>query len=185
MKKAVPSEYLVRKIVEKVFIVFGFVLLVNNANATGIIVDVAYVETNILIADQKYKPSLLQSGIGWQFTDRFSITLSQATTDSDDTVLTVTADVASMSSVMLRYGSPVNSDVNVYVMAGYTELNLLMNGSTFQTDENYASNSWGFGFEERIMNDSDLRLHLDYINHYGEGELTVNSFQLGLRYVFD
>ena len=169
----------------KISLIFSFLIPLNSVSASGLFVDLSYVGTSISIADQEFQPALTQLGLGWQFTERFSVEVLQATSDSDDQVLTVTSEVESMSTVLLRYGSPVNSDVNAYVIAGYTELNLLMNGASLQTNENYSGNSWGFGFEERLSNDGGLRLRFDYINHYRQGELTVNSYQLGLRYVFD
>jgi len=157
---------------------------VSSASAGGLFVDAAYVGSNVQIAEQKFKPTLLQVGIGWQFTERFSIELMQASSESEDTVATVDAEIESMSSVMLRYGSPISGTVNVYMMIGHSDFDLAMTGVTVNSNENFAGTSWGFGFEERLSQGSDYRLHFDYISHYKEDELTVDSIQLGLRYVF-
>jgi len=163
------------------------VLFIFSARATagGLFVDVAYVGSNVQIAEQEFKPTLLQLGLGWQFTDRFSLELLQASAESEDSVASVDVEIESMSTVLLRYGSPVSGTVNVYVMLGHSDFDLATTASSFQSNENFAGTSWGFGFEERLSQGSDMRLHFDYIVHYGEDELEVDSFQLGLRYVFD
>lgn len=161
-------------------------LLCNSyqASATGLFADVAYVGSSVKIAEQEFKPTLLQLGIGWQFTDRFSVALYSAASQSSDMVTTVEADIPTMNSLIMRYGSPVSSTANVYVMLGHTDLNLTMQGVTVQSDENFAGTSWGFGFEERLNPGSNFRLHFDYIVHYNVDELEVESYQLGLRYAF-
>lgn len=156
-----------------------------NAVAGGLFLDASYMSSSITIAEQTFKPSLTQLGIGWQFTDRFAMELMQATKASDDSVATVTAEIKSMNSVQFRYGSPVSSDTNVYVMLGYSELELIMQGITLQSNDVFADTSWGAGFEERLIKDSNLRLHFDYTVHYSQDDLVINSVQLGLRYVFE
>lgn len=172
------------KIKSQLLLLLLFVASISSAQAGGLFVDVAYVSSNVQIAEQKFKPTLLQVGIGWQFTERFSLELMQASSQSEDTVATVDAEIETMSSVMLRYGSPVSGTVNVYMMVGHSDFDLAMTGVTVNSNENFAGTSWGFGFEERLSQDSDYRLHFDYIAHYKEDELTVDSIQLGLRYVF-
>lgn len=164
-----------------------FLLFCNSQPlfASGLFADVAYVGTTVSIAKQEFKPTMLQLGVGWQFTDRFSVELMQGTSQSTDKVTTVEAEIPTMSTVLLRYGSPVSSTVNVYLMLGHSELNLTMDGVTVQSDENYAGTSWGFGFEERLSPGSNMRVHFDYVVHYNVDELEVESYQLGLRYVFD
>ena len=163
----------------------SLLLTAFNLHAGGFVLDTSYMQSNVAIADQEFKPTLYQLGLGWQFTNRFSVEFAQAVSAGDDAVSTVTADIKSMSSVLLRYGSVINSEVNTYLMLGYSELNLTMNGSTVQTDEVYTDMSLGLGFEEKIFNKSGLRLHFDYLVHYDQAELYISSVQLGLRYVFD
>jgi len=167
---------------------FSFVLLLllisGRSIAGGLFADVSYVGSSVLIAEQEFKPTLLQVGIGWQFTDRFAVQVSQASAESDDNVATVTSEIETMSSVMFRYGSPINGDVNVYVMGGHTDFDLKTTGNTLSSTENFAGSSWGVGFEERLSKNSDFRLHFDYVIHYNQDELKVESYQLGIRYVF-
>jgi len=172
------------KIKPRLLLLLLCVASISSTQANGLFVDVGYVSSDVQIAEQKFKPTLLQVGIGWQFTDRFSIELTQASSESEDTVATVDAEIETMSSVMLRYGSPVSGTVNVYMMVGHSDFDLSMTGVTVDSNENFAGTSWGFGFEERLSQASDFRLHFDYISHYKEDELTVDSIQLGVRYVF-
>jgi len=165
-------------------IIFLFAIS-GRSIAGGLFVDVAYTGASVLIADQEFKPTMVQMGIGWQFTDRFAVQVSQASAESEDNVATVTTEIETMSSLMFRYGSPVNSDVNVYVMAGYSDFDLLTTGSTFSSTDNFSGGSWGVGFEERLKKDSNFRLHFDYVIHYNQDELKVESYQLGMRYVFN
>lgn len=169
----------------RLIVVVLLLLCSSRAFASGLFADVSYVGSTVLIAEQEFNPTLLQLGIGWQFTNRFSIELMQASSESEDNVATVEADITTMSSVLLRYGSPVSGNVNVYMMAGYSDLNLTMSGVTVNSDENYAGTSWGFGFEERASTGSNFRLHFDYLIHYNQDELRVESYQLGMRYVFN
>ncbi|MDH5517055.1 MAG: porin family protein [Gammaproteobacteria bacterium] len=179
------KQRLMNRIVIKNSIAASLLLSAFNLQAGGFFVDASYLQANIAIAEQQFKPQLSQLGLGWQFTNRFSVEWSQAASAADDAVSTVSADIMSLSSVMLRYGSVVNSNVNTYVMLGYSELNLTMTGTSLQTDEVYTDLSLGLGFEETIFNKSGLRLHFDYLIHYDQAELTVSSVQLGLRYVFE
>ncbi|MDH5391830.1 MAG: porin family protein [Gammaproteobacteria bacterium] len=167
--------------------ILAFIVMISafNVHASGFFVDVSHLQSSVAIADQEFKPQLSQLGLGWQFTDRFSVEVSQAVSASDDAVSTVTAEVKTLSSVLLRYGSVINSNVNTYLMLGYSELNLIMTGTSIQADEQYSDLSLGLGFEEKIFNKSGLRLHFDYLVHYDQAELTISSVQLGLRYVFD
>lgn len=173
------------KLLNRIIFFLGLLLATGKVVASGFSVDVAYVGSSVQIAEQDFNPKLLQLGIGWQFTERFSVELTQASAESEDSVATVDAEIENMSSVMLRYGSPVSSEVNVYMMLGHTELDLSMAGVTVQSNETFAGTSWGFGFEERLNQNSDMRLYFNYIVHYKQDELTVDSLQLGLRYAFD
>ena len=160
------------------------VMMSGKAVAGSLFVDASYVGSSVFIAEQEFKPTLLQVGIGWQFTDRFAMQISQASAESEDNVATVTSEIETMSSVMFRYGSPVNSDVNVYVMGGHADFDLKTTGNTLSSTENFSGTSWGVGFEERASKNSDFRLHFDYVVHYNQDELKVESYQLGMRYVF-
>jgi len=165
------------------FLLFFFVLA-GKSVAGGLFADVSYVGSSVLIADQEFKPTMLQLGLGWQFTDRFAVQVLQASSESEDNVGTVTSEIESMSSIMFRYGSPVNSNVNVYVMGGHADFDLKTTGNTLSSTENFSGSSWGVGFEERASKNSDFRLHFDYVVHYNQDELKVESYQLGMRYVF-
>lgn len=181
---ALKQRRIGRFCLRKIFVA-SVLLVAFNVHAGGFFLDTSYMQSNVAIAEQEFKPTLSQFGLGWQFSNRFSVEFAQAISAGDDAVSTVTADIKSMSSVMLRYGSVINSEVNTYLMLGYSELNLSMNGSTVQTDEVYTDMSIGLGFEEKIFNKSGLRLHFDYLIHYDQAELYISSVQLGLRYVFD
>lgn len=176
-----------RKIIKNIQLlsVLLLVMVSGKTVAGGLFVDASYIASSVQIAEQEFKPTLLQVGIGWQFTDRFAVEISQASAEAEDNVATVTSEIETMSSVMFRYGSPVNSDVNVYVMGGYSDLDLKTTGNTFSSTENFSGNSWGVGFEERLSKKSNFRLHFDYLIHYNQDELKVESYQLGMRYVFN
>ena len=128
MKVCARKQRRINRFCLKTLSAISLLLTAFSLQAGGFFLDTSYMQSNVAIAEQEFNPTLSQFGLGWQFTERFSVELSQAVSAGDDAVSTVTADIASLSSVMLRYGSVINSEVNTYLILGYSELNLSMKG---------------------------------------------------------
>lgn len=89
------------------------------------------------------------------------------------------------TGLFLRFQSPIEQGVRVYLYGGYNELTLTQTaGNGFmKRDSRLESSAWGMGFEEQMSQLKNVIFYLDYSRPYDD-EIRISQYSLGARYQF-
>jgi hypothetical protein len=89
------------------------------------------------------------------------------------------------TGLFLRFQSPIEQGIRVYLYGGYNELTLTQTAgySSMKFDSGLESSAWGMGFEEQISQLKNVIFYLDYSRPYDD-EIRISQYSLGARYQF-
>ena len=93
-------------------------------------------------------------------------------------------EIDSESGLFLRFQSPIQQGIRVYVFGGYNTLSLsqtTLSGATIE--ESYDSAAWGIGLEEHFKLMKKFIFFAEYRRPYDD-EFRLSNYSLGARYQF-
>lgn len=93
--------------------------------------------------------------------------------------------LSEQTGLFLRFQSPIEQGLRVYLYGGYNELTLTQkaNYSLMKRESGLESSAWGIGFEEQINQLKNVIFYLDYSRPYDD-EIRISQYSLGARYQF-
>lgn len=165
-------------------VAIALLFFVGPCWASGPYAEIGYTEADLSVDGSDIKPEILRLKFGWQFTRSFALEAHLGSGITEGEVGSITADVKSLSALLLRYGSPVSSDFNLYFVAGASSIDMSYSGSSSLGDENYGDFAWGIGIEERLQSLHNLLITFEYMNYYDYQELDITAYNLGFKYAF-
>lgn len=130
------------------------------------------------------KPLVADLRLGYEY-DIHKFELAIMSSLKDDNLNELVTDISSATSLLYRYDLNAGSSLSIDFILGYSQINI--ESSYVQVEpfsETFEGISYGIGFEEAFKSIPKLKLKMDFIQLYRGNELKINTFSLGLRYVF-
>lgn len=142
--------------------------------------------TRIDIAGDEVKPFVGSLKFGYEFADNFALEIQYGLgMDDDENSLKQKIKVDSQGAAFLRIGSgSAYNNVRVYLLAGYSQTELSVDGAAPADADKYDGFAWGVGAEEFLQSVKKLAFVAEYYRYYNRSEVTIDAISLGFRYKF-
>jgi len=142
--------------------------------------------TKIDIAGDEVKPFVGALKLGYEFADNFALEIQYGMgMDDDNNSLDQKIKVDSQAAAFLRVGSgSAYNNVRVYLLAGYSQTELSVDGANPTDADKYDGFAWGVGAEEFLKSVPKLAFVAEYYRFYNRSEVTIDAISLGFRYKF-
>ena len=142
--------------------------------------------TRIDIAGDEVKPFTGNVKLGYGFADNFGLEIQYGVGIDDDTdSLDQKIEVDSQGAAFLRISSgSAYNNVRLYLLVGYSQTELSIDGADPTDDDKYDGFAWGVGAEEFLQSVPNLAFVAEYYRYYDRDEVTMDAISLGFRYKF-
>lgn len=152
--------------------------------SAGLYLGVAPTQFSIKASGGRTAPLAAGLSVGYEI-DEHRIELGAMTGSKDDTLNQLSVEVVQVASLLYRYNSAPTNDFNIDIILGYSQVEIESDYPSVATvTDSLDGFSYGLGFEESFDNMRQLKLRAEYLQLYRSEDLTINTFTLGLRYVF-
>lgn len=142
--------------------------------------------TKIDIAGDEVKPFVGTLKLGYEFADNFGLEIQYGVgIDDDKNSLDQKIEIDSQGAAFLRISSgSAYNNVRLYLLAGYSQTELSVDGATPTDVDKYDGFAWGVGAEEFLQTVKKLAFVAEYYRYYNRNEVTIDAISLGFRYKF-
>lgn len=172
------------RLVLKVFVLWCALWTVPVA-ASDFYTNIAAELTMIDIAGSEAKPFVGALKLGYEFADNFALEIQYGAGIEGDEVDNQTVEVNSLGAAFLRIGSgSAYSSVRLYLLAGYSQTELSVDGASPADGDKYDGFAWGLGAEEFLQSVPKLAFVAEYYSYYKRSEVSITAASLGFRYKF-
>ncbi|WP_455201466.1 porin family protein [Kaarinaea lacus] len=173
------------KLVIKAFVVWCTIWAAPTF-ASDFYASMAAAVNRIDIADDEVKPFVGTLKLGYEFADNFALEIQYGMgMDDDENSLDQKIKVDSQGAAFLRIGSgSAYNNVRLYLLAGYSQTELSVDGENPTDDDKYDGFAWGVGAEEFLQSIRKLAFVAEYYRYYNRNEVTIDAISLGFRYKF-
>lgn len=138
------------------------------------------------IAGDEVKPFVGTFKFGYELAENFALEIQYGMgMDDDENSLEQKIKVDSQGAAFLRIGSgSAYNNVRLYLLAGYSQTELSVDGADPTDDDKYDGFAWGVGAEEFLQSVPNLAFVAEYYRYYNRNEVTIDAISLGFRYKF-
>ena len=142
--------------------------------------------TRIDIAGDEVKPFVGALKLGYEFADNFGLEIQYGVgIDDDKNSLDQKIEVDAQGAAFLRISSgSAYNNVRLYLLAGYSQTELSVDGADPADANKYDGFAWGLGAEEFLQSIPNLAFVAEYYRYYNRQEVTIDAISLGFRYKF-
>ncbi len=145
--------------------------------------DFAY--TRIPVSGRDYKSFGIKLTMSATLSSGLGLEVQGLTGTGDDTIADVEIGVDSTVAAYLRYEYPTNSDLQIYVLAGYAWNSLSISGTGVEDlDDSYNDFSYGIGLQEKLSRWKNWTAVVEFNNYFSDENVDFWSISAGLRYAF-
>lgn len=129
-------------------------------------------------------PIMADLSLGYE-KDVHKVELMLKTSVKDDSLNQLTTDVPAASSLLYRFTVNPKRSLHIDLILGYSKVDIKSSYVDVpEFTESFSGISFGFGLEEALKSIPRLKFKFDFIQMYRGDRLKLNTFNLGLRYVF-
>jgi opacity protein-like surface antigen len=148
---------------------------------TNIAVEMAMIDD----AGSESKPFVGVLKLGYEFADNFALEIKYGVGIDGDEIDNQTIEVDSLGAAFLRIGSgSAYSNVRLYLLAGYSQTELSVDGASPADSDKFDGFAWGVGAEEFLQSVPKLAFVAEYYSYYNRSDVSINAASLGFRYKF-
>ena len=142
--------------------------------------------TRIDIDGDEVKPFVGALKLGYEFADNFGLEIQYGVgIDDDKNDLDQKIEVSQQGAAFLRISSgSAYNNVRLYLLAGYSQTEVSVDGADPTDDNKYDGFAWGVGAEEFLQSVKNLAFVAEYYRYYDRQEVTIDAVSLGFRYKF-
>jgi len=139
---------------------------------------------NIIKVDQTtFRPITARAKVGYILAPRYAIETHIATNVYKDEKEDQSYKVRNLSSLFLRYGSPVNRKFRAYFAAGYSYVTLDITDTSGNYYQDHKGFSYAVGFEENLDTFKNISFTLEYAGYVDDdtAKFSISGISAGFR----
>jgi hypothetical protein len=139
---------------------------------------------NIIKVDQTtFRPVTARAKVGYVIAPRYAVETQIATNIHEDEQEDQRYGVRNLTSLFLRYGSPVNRKFRAYLAAGYSYLTLDITDASGNYFQDHKGFSYAVGFEENLDTFKNISFTLEYAGYIDDNteKFTASGISAGFR----
>ena len=172
-----------RKRIIRSLICSAVFLFASVAQASDFYTD-AGLTYNILKVDQtSYHPITARAKLGYVISSRYAIETHIATNVYKDEKDDQSYEVRNLTSLFLRYGSPVNRMFRAYLLGGYSYATLDISNASGSYIKDRQGFSYAFGLEENLKIFKNISFTMEYTGYIDDKneKFTMSGISAGFR----
>lgn len=158
-------------------------LMVSVSLASDFYTD-AGVTANIIKVDQTtFRPVTVRAKVGYVIAPRYAVETHFATHVYKDEKEDRRYEVRNLTSLFLRYGSPVTRKFRAYLAAGYSYVTLDITDASGNYFQDHKGFSYAVGFEEKLDTFKNISFTLEYAGYIDDDteKFTMSGISAGFR----
>lgn len=139
---------------------------------------------NIIKVDQTtFRPVTVRAKVGYVIAPRYAVETHIATHVYKDEKDDRRYEVRNLTSLFLRYGSPVNRRFRAYFAAGYSYATLDITDASGNYFQDHQGFSYAVGFEENLRTFKNISFTLEYAGYIDDDaeKFTMSGISAGFR----
>ena len=167
----------------RVILIAACMSSVSMSQASDFYTD-AGVTANIIKVDQTtYRPFTVRAKLGYVIAPRYAVETHIATHAYKDEKDDSRYEVRNLTSLFLRYGSPVDRKFRAYLAAGYSYATLEITDPTGNYFQDHKGFSYAVGFEEKLDTFKNISFTLEYAGYIDDdsAKFTLSGISAGFR----
>jgi hypothetical protein len=153
------------------------------AHAADFYTDAAAMVNIIEVGEEQFTPASVRAKVGYTFAPRWSVEAHVGTNVYGDEEEQIEYEVRNISGLFVRYGTPADRRIRLYLSAGYSYAHLEITGPTGNRFEEYDDFSYAIGIEETLRSLKDLSVTVEYARYIdsSEDDIAISGATLGVR----
>jgi len=166
-----------------VFCLTAGLMIAPASYASDFYSDAGVTANAIDVGQVTYRPVTLRAKLGYNFAQYYSIETHIATHVHKSEKENQQYKVRNLTSLFLRYGTPINRKFRAYLAAGYTYVNLDITNASGNFFEDHQGFSYSVGLEENLKSFKELSFTLEYSSYVDDksNNFVMSGVSAGIR----
>lgn len=161
----------------------GCAMFVSNLQASDFYTDAGLTANIIKIDETTYRPLTARAKVGYVLAPRYAVETHIATNVRGDEQEDVRYEVKNLTSLFLRWGSPVHRKFRGYLAVGYSYVTFDITDASGNYFKDRKGFSYAIGLEENLDTFKNISFTLEYAGYLDDDseKFTMSGISAGFR----